>query len=370
MASKKISIATTVLFLGVSCYSAYEWFSHKEATVIQTVAIPHSDATIPDASAESIAKIAGDSVPVSVTNREEERASAIPPVKPPAKDKAVKKEETSTPSIEAFTEPYRDIAVSAAEMGPLAEVRVKEGDVVKAGDIIAIMNDEVLRASLEVARRSMTVEGAIKSGLADVNMKTAELEKLRQLRERNHASQQEVDRVSTELQVAEARLQSVREDLEVKSLEAKRIEAQLEQRIIRAPIDGVITELAHEAGEFVSPSEPTIARLVQLDPLMIVFSVPLAQRNSVKTSEVVSLKIGPTDQTAEGTVEYVSPTPDSSNSSVRVKVRLPNADRRFQSGESVRLVLDMLTVPDAQEVASGDPSTSIANGSHETSARQ
>ncbi|MFN9720414.1 MAG: efflux RND transporter periplasmic adaptor subunit [Planctomycetota bacterium] len=364
MLSKKLSIAATTLFLAVSLYSVYEWCFRKEKMVVQQVIVPPTGPGV--VSTQDFTKGAGESVPVSVTDLND-AVAATPPRTP--KQAALDRRESSS-KIEAFTEPYRDIAVSASEMGPLAELKVKEGDLVKAGDVIAVMNDDVLMASLEVARRSMNSEGTVNSALADVNLKKAEIEKLRQLRERNHASQQEVDRIATELEVAEARLQSVREDLEVKMLEARRIEAQLEQRIIRAPIDGLITELIHDAGEFVSPSEPMIARLVQLDPLLIVFSVPLAQRNSVKAGQTVSLKRGLTDQAAEGVVEYVSPTPDSSNSSVRVKVRLPNAGRQFQSGESVSLVLDVLSVSETQEVASDDPSASVANGSHETSARQ
>src|SRR5688572_5436500 len=43
------------------------------------------------------------------------------------------------PQIEAFTEPYRDIAVAASEMGTLASVVVHEGDLVHAGDVIAVL---------------------------------------------------------------------------------------------------------------------------------------------------------------------------------------------------------------------------------------
>lgn len=248
-------------------------------------------------------------------------------------------------TIEAFTEPYRDIAVAASEMGTLSVIKVIEGDIVKQGDIIAVMDDDVLRASVEVARRSMSVEGLVKSAQADLDMKKAEHQKLVELRDRDHASQQEVDRVETEIRIAEARLLSVMEDLEVKELEYRRIESQLQQRSVRAPIDGVISELSREAGEFVSPSDPTIARLVQLDTLLIVFSVPLTQRNEVEKDQKVTLKIGVAEEVAEGIVEYVSPTSDSSNSSVRVKVRLPNADRHFQSGERTVLVLAPSTQP-------------------------
>ena len=275
---------------------------------------------------ESVRQIAGASIPVSA---------------PPAKAAA---SELNAPEssivVEAFTEPYRDISVAASEMGTLSELRVVEGAIVKQGAILAVMDDAILRASLEVARRSMNAEGLLKSAQADLDMKIEEQEKLKQLRERDHASQQEVDRIQTEIRIAEARLLSVKEDLEVKQLESRRIESQLKQRQVIAPMDGVISELSREAGEFVSPSDPTIARLVQLDPLLIVFSVPLSQRNEVEKDQVIELKLGTDQVRAEGIIEYVSPTSDTSNSSVRVKVRLPNSARQHQSGERAIFVME------------------------------
>jgi RND family efflux transporter MFP subunit len=364
MASKKFGIAATVLFLGVSAYSVYEWVTNRKVvTDLPQVSVRREKTSAP---LDPFAKAVGASVPVSMATQDQSPKPGVGPAEPSRTETS----EESSSRIEAFAEPYRNISVSVSEMGSLEKIHVKEGDVVKAGDIIAVMNDDVLRASLDIARRSMAAEGALKSALADIGMKKSELIKLQELRERNHASQQEVDRINTELEVAEARLQSVREDLEVKTLEAKRIESQLELRVIRAPIDGVITDLSHDAGEYVSPTDPNIARLVQLDSLMVVFSVPLAQRNAVKANDTVMLHIGSADVPAEGVVEFVSPTPDSSNSSVRVKVRLPNADGRFQSGESVRLDLKQLIPTQSNEVATGESSTSIANGSHETPARQ
>ena len=278
------------------------------------------------ASQDSLRQTAGANIPVSA-----------PPAKTTASEQSAPE---SSIVIEAFTEPYRDISVAASEMGTLSEVRVVEGAIVKQGEILAVMDDDILRASLEVARRSMNAEGLLKSAQADLDMKIQEQAKLKQLRERDHASQQEVDRIETEIRIAEARLLSVKEDLEVKQLESRRIESQLKQRQVIAPMDGVISELSREAGEFVSPSDPTIARLVQLDPLLIVFSVPLSQRNEVEKDQVVELKLGADQVRAEGIVEYVSPTSDTSNSSVRVKVRLPNSARQHQSGERAILVME------------------------------
>lgn len=272
--------------------------------------------------------------------------------------------------IEAYTEPYRDIAIAASEMGTLSGVNVKEGHVVKSGDVIAVMADDVLKASLEVARRSMNVEGTLQSAAADVNLRRTELAKLQQLRERDHASQQEVDRVQSELTVAEARHLSVREELEIKQLEFRRIEAQLEQRSIRAPIAGIVSEVHKDAGEFVSPSDPVVARIVQLDPMLIVFSVPLDHRQAFQQDQTVTLQLGYANATAQGIVEYVSPTTDSSNSSIRVKVRLPNPNGEFQSGERAVLNCEALTSPGKPASSSAETPSPVADRNHEISSRQ
>jgi RND family efflux transporter MFP subunit len=328
MLTRKTLFSAAALAVPVAVFAVTAMTQPGESgSMVPTASTPMTPggASAESTSRESLRQTAGASIPVSA---------------PPAnKTIAEQGEPESSIVVEAFTEPYRDISVAASEMGTMSEVRVVEGAIVRQGDVLAVMDDEILRASLEVARRSMNAEGLLKSAQADLDMKIQEQDKLKQLRERDHASQQEVDRIQTEIRIAEARLLSVKEDLEVKHLEYRRIESQLKQRQVIAPMDGVISELSREAGEFVSPSDPTIARLVQLDPLLIVFSVPLSQRNEVEKDQVVELKLGADQIKAEGIVEYVSPTSDTSNSSVRVKVRLPNSDRQHQSGERAILVM-------------------------------
>ncbi len=163
---------------------------------------------------------------------------------------------------------------------------------------------------------------------------------------------------------------SVREDLEIKQLEFRRIEAQLEQRSIRSPIAGIVSEVTKDAGEFVSPSDPVVARVVQLDPLLVVFSVPLQHRNAFHPNQTVTLQPGYADITAEGTVEFVSRTTDTSNSSIRVKVRLPNPNGEYQSGERALLRLDALTAQAIPASSSDDIASPIADRNHETASRQ
>lgn len=242
--------------------------------------------------------------------------------------------------IEGFTEPYADINMAAAEMGTLSRVEVKDGDEVRVGQVLANLDDAVLRASLEVARAGMTATGEMQSATTQLELKKVELTKLTELFNRNHASQQELDRVRGEVRLSESRIQSVREDLEVRRLEFARIEAQILQRQIRSTIDGVVVDVRKDHGEFVSPSDPVVARIVQLDPLLVVFSVPNNFRNGVSRGQSVNMNIGAMPNAVAGVVEYVSPTADASSGTFRVKVRLPNPNRTWHGGEKSVLLLN------------------------------
>jgi RND family efflux transporter MFP subunit len=233
--------------------------------------------------------------------------------------------------------------MAAAEMGTLANVAVKDGDVVKSGQLIANLDNAVLRASLEVAKAGMSAKGELQSARTQLKLKTVELEMLTELFGRNHASQQELDRVKGEIRIAESRYQSVQEDLAVRRLEYARIEAQLKQRHILSTIDGIVVEVRKDCGEFVSPSDPVVVRIVQLDPLLAVFSVPVHRRQKIVTGQPIQLQVGDHPTPAMATVEYVSPTVDASSGTFRVKVRLPNPERKWHSGAKSILLLDPST---------------------------
>ncbi len=256
--------------------------------------------------------------------------------------------------IEGFTEPYADLRLAAPEMGTLAEIAVREGHQVQAGQVLANLDDQVLKAALEVARAGMSGTGALNSASVELQMRKVELEKLSELHERNHASQKEVDQVTAQVAVAAARVQAVREDLEIKRLEYERILAQLRQRQIRSPIRGVVVEIYKDRGEFVSPSDPVVARVVQLDPLLVVFSVPVEHRSQLFTGRSVDLQIGAPPEPATGIVEFVSPAADASSGTIRVKVKLANPNGLWHSGDKSILVLVGVAAGDETSPAAPD----------------
>ena len=234
--------------------------------------------------------------------------------------------------IKAFTEPYRSIEIAASETGTLAHLAVEEGDEIQAGSILANLNEEVLAASLAVAKKSTESEGAINSATAELNMQQERLDKLQGLFQRRHASQTELNRAQSQYDIAAAKLESVQDDIQIKLLELQRIEAQLEQRRLRTPIDGIVTEIFKDEGEFVSPADPKVITVVQLNPLRVTFSVPQSEIYRLKGETTVAILLDGEEHT--GTIEFISPTADAQSGTRRVKIKIDNPDLQLSSGQA------------------------------------
>ncbi|MCA9218580.1 MAG: HlyD family efflux transporter periplasmic adaptor subunit, partial [Planctomycetales bacterium] len=126
-------------------------------------------------------------------------------------------------------------------------------------------------------------------------------------------------------------------------IEHRRIKAQLERRRIKSPIDGIVTVVSKDIGEFVSPTDPIVATVVQLNPLLVVFSVPKNDARTLKKGQRVPVTFD--SKKVEGFVEFVSPTTDAQSGTTKVKVRVPNPKLTYQSGDACQLV--MFDQPDA-----------------------
>lgn len=241
--------------------------------------------------------------------------------------------------IEGFTEPYRDIQVAAADYGLLKSVEVKEGDRATAGQVLAVIDDALLKGSLEIAKSLTEARGRIESAQADVDLQTAVVNKLLELRDRNHASRQELDRAETQLRIAKATLQSQIEEKNIRVLEYERTRIQLDQRRLRSPIDGIVVGILKDPGEFVSLNDPAIVRVVQLDPLLVVFSTPASQARKLSVGQSIDVRIEDADKPAAAIIEFVAPTSDPKSGTVRVRVRIPNPGERHPCGATCRLIL-------------------------------
>lgn len=240
---------------------------------------------------------------------------------------------------EAFTEPYRTIQVATTDLGIVREVLVREGASVEAGQPLVQLDDELVKATLEIAKQNLESRGALTSAEAELRLHTARLAKLEPLARDGFARSDELDRARSEKDVAAARVLTAQETLQVRRREFDKIQIELQRRTVKSPIQGVVSKLHREVGEFVAPTDPVLITVVQLDPLLATFSLKPAQASQLSTGMAVQVQFASQEQPVKGEVELVSPVTEARSGTVRVKVRIPNPQRACRSGDRCVLVI-------------------------------
>lgn len=244
--------------------------------------------------------------------------------------------------VDGFTQPYRTVNVSAPEMGVIEELHVQEGELIRKGQPLARLDGDILFAQLAIAEFEMKTEGAWKAARAEVLLRTDRLQRLEKILASGHARPEEVERARADKEIAESRLLAVEEERTVKKLDARRLQVQIDRRIIRAPIDGYVARTHKELGEFVSPNDPHLLQIVQLDPLLAIFTVPTHEAADLKANQLVAVQLPGHDRVVKARIALVSAVSDAESGTVRVKVELENPDGEIRSGERC-----VLAVPDA-----------------------
>ena len=107
--------------------------------------------------------------------------------------------------------------------------------------------------------------------------------------------------------------------------------AQLAQRTLRSPYDGVIAERYVNAGERVE--DRPLLRVAVIDPLRVELLVPSSQYGSLAIGDRVSVQPElPGTEAVMATVSHVDRVLDAASNSFRVRLNLPNPDYKLPAG--------------------------------------
>ena len=246
----------------------------------------------------------------------------------------------SAADIAGFTKPSRDLDLAAGDSGRIRVLNVEEGDTVVADQVVARTEADALEASRRISETQIASKGRLMRAQAELRMQTKRLEKLTDLLARNHAGQEEVDRATIDREIAAAAVQTAEEERLVRISERNRIDVQLAQREIRTPIDGIVVHITKDVGEFVSPADPVVMRVVRLDPLTATFPVPERLIGELQADTPATVVFPRTGREQTGTVSFIAPVVEAQSGTVLVKITLPNPDRQLLAGEKCMLRLE------------------------------
>jgi RND family efflux transporter MFP subunit len=241
-------------------------------------------------------------------------------------------------SYDTFLEPNQTINISSPFRDRIALVHVEEGDRVKAGQLLAELDTRMLKARLASAEEAVAAHGRIDSARALATMQTNRQKMLLDLEKSGNARPQEMITAETDLTMAKSQLQNALDEQLLKKSEVKIIEAQIEEKKLRSPVDGVVVKIFKKQFELIGENDQQpLLTVVQLDPLQALFHLPPGEAAQLKAGQAVSLTAGETK--AAGVVHYVAPVINAQSGTVEVRVHVPNPDSKLVSGSRCNLIL-------------------------------
>ena len=224
-----------------------------------------------------------------------------------------------TISFTGVLEPEMSVNVVHKTGGKVAEVRVKDGSLVRAGDVLIRLD------AAEISAQVAQAEAALQ--MAQVQFETAAqaLEDTRALYEEEIVSRQQFEQAETQYKVAEAQLAQAEAALQL-------ARTYLDDTVITAPIGGTISGLSVNPGEIIAPGVP-VAIINKMDTMEV--SVQLTEKDvgRIAVGQEVGIEISAvSSELLEGEVTSISPVADPRTKTYEMKASLPNKGCRLKAG--------------------------------------
>jgi RND family efflux transporter MFP subunit len=284
-----------------------------------------------------------------------EKNAFVPPP-PPKVELALPVKQTVTRYLEATgsTAAVNSTTLVARVQGFLQEIKYKDGDAVKAGQVLFVIEPKPYQLALEQA------EAGQSSAAASTKQTEADYKRQVDLAAKNISSQSTLDQATAAKDAAIAKQKQSEVDIEQAKLNLSYTE-------VKAPFDGIVTAREVSLGQLVGAGGPTtLATIVQLDPIYVNFAVSETDVQSIRagirarglTSEdlkKIPIEVGLQSEKGyphKGTLDYAAPSVTAATGTLMVRGILPNKDRALLPGYFVRVRVpraeqpNMLLVPD------------------------
>ena len=259
----------------------------------------------------------------------------------------------------AGTVEIREVRLSPLASGRLQRLLKDEGDSVRTGDTVAVLEQPGLDALIEqrraLADAAATRTAEIRAAEADSTRAANDLARARVLRMQGIASPQEFDRLQTVAAAAAARLQSVRaavRESQAARAAAQATEAIRDQLVLLAPADGVVLTRFAERGEVIAAGVPVVAIGVVRSPWVRAY---IGERYVARVKPGLTVRIradGYSDSTFTGHITEIAPraefTPraalterERADLVFGIKVSIDDSSGRLKAGMPVQVDLPL-----------------------------
>ncbi len=160
----------------------------------------------------------------------------------------------------------RRAGLSPATGGQITHLPVKEGDYVKAGELLLALWNDDLQALVTLAEQEAQASRArAEASCIQADIAQREAQRLQRLKASGAASVELIDQMASRAKSSRAECASARAEINVSKARMDVAGANLARTLLLAPFSGVVAEINSELNEYVTPSPPGIATLPAID---------------------------------------------------------------------------------------------------------
>lgn len=216
--------------------------------------------------------------------------------------------------ISGQVEAAQSANISTRFMGYITMLKVKVGDHVNKGQLIAtISNQDILAKRAQADAMINEAEAALKNAQKDFDRFTI-------LYQQQSATAKELDNVTLQLNSSKSRLEAAKQM-------RNEVNAQLSYTNLTAPFSGMVIQKLADAGSMASPGMP-IVTIEQAGSYQVSATVPENSIQLIKPGAKAILSISAIQKTINGTVTQINQSSQFSGGQYIIKISIPDNDKK------------------------------------------
>ena len=256
----------------------------------------------------------------------------------------------------ANVEAPETVTVNARVSSQVTAIHVRDGQMVRAGDLLVSLDDRALKAALNRDKAILAKDTAL---LADAEI---ELERARTLRDDRSGTEQAYDTALAAQQSAKATVDADQATVDVD-------EVTLSYTSIRAPIDGRLGAVQVAIGDLVgtsgSGSPTSLVTITSIDPIEVAFHLPESYLQSFKARldagappQVKARQSGTGELIGTGVLDFIDSAVDTATGTVMMRARFDNGEQKLWPGQYVEIDVEQTILPKAAVI----PAVAVQTG--------
>jgi len=242
-------------------------------------------------------------------------------------------------------QPFSSVTIRARISGELLKVHFKEGDDVKAGDLLFTIDPRQAEASLRQSQANL------KRDEAQLESARLEFDRVKKLTESGISSPDEFDKARTAFQALEGTVLADRAAISNATLS-------LEFTQIRSPLDGRTGNLMIKEGNIVKAEDDRLVTINQVHPIYVAFAVPeqeLPQIRARMAKSALPVAVSLPDRTntlSSVELSFIDNAVDATTGTILLKATFANRDNALWPGQFLQVRLTVNTLNNATIVPS------------------